>query len=411
MKRYQKYKDSGVEWIGEIPVDWEVHKLKRHFTVQSGDFLPAMEVIEGEYPIFGGNGIRGYADKYNFEGKTLLIGRVGALCGNIHLASGKFWFSEHALRVIPLKSICLEYFAYLLKTINLNQFAIQTAQPLINKTIVTDRYSSIPPLFEQQLIANHLDHKTHQIDTLIEKKQKQIEFLKEQRTAIINHAVTKGLNPDAKMKDSGIEWLGEIPAHWDVVRNKVIFTEVNDRSESGKEELLTVSHITGVTPRKDKEVTMFLSESLIGYKLCEKGDLIINTMWAWMGALGITDYEGVVSPSYNVYRAKDKKRVFPKFYDFLYRTPASVSEITRHSKGIWSSRLRLYPEIFFNILTLVPPYSEQKEIVNYLQNKTNIIEKYISENKKMIDFLTEYRTTLLSDAVTGKIDVRNEVPS
>ena len=409
MKRYPKYKDSGVEWIGEIPDGWTSTKIGRLTYLGRGRVISNIEIADnpGQYPVYSSqtanNGMLGYINSFDFEGDYVTWTTDGANAGTVFFRDGKFNCTNVCGTMIPKgkNSIYLPYVPYLLN-LGTKYHVRYDINPKLMNAEMAQIDICLPTFPEQKSIANYLDDKTYHIDTLIEKKQKQIELLKEQRTAIINNAVTKGLNPDVKMKDSGIEWLGEIPAYWDVVRNKVIFTEVNDRSESGKEELLTVSHITGVTPRKDKEVTMFLSESLIGYKLCEKGDLIINTMWAWMGALGITD---------NVYRVKDKKRVFPIFYDFLYRTPASVSEITRHSKGIWSSRLRLYPEIFFNILTLVPPYSEQKEIVNYLQNKTNIIEKYISENKNMIDFLTEYRTTLISDAVTGKIDVRNEVPS
>ena len=128
-KPYPKYKDRDVEWASEVPYHWEVVKLKRYFAVQSGDFLPATQVIEGEYPIYGGNGIRGYSADYNCEGPLLLIGRVGAKCGNIHLVNGKHWVSEHALKVLPHRNIGLPFFRYLLEKIDFNQFAIQTAQP------------------------------------------------------------------------------------------------------------------------------------------------------------------------------------------------------------------------------------------------------------------------------------------
>ena len=140
---------------------------------------------------------------------------------------------------------------------------------------------------------------------------------------------------------------------WSEVK-EIIYREVDERSKDGEEELLTVSHITGVTSRSEKDVNMFLAESLEGYKKCQKGDLVINTMWAWMGAMGTSNLSGIVSPSYNVYRQRDEGRIEPDFIDYLVRIPPFVSFVTSRSKGIWSSRLRLYPEAFFNIQLAIP---------------------------------------------------------
>ena len=266
-----------------------------------------------------------------------------------------------------------------------------------------------PSLIEQTQIAAFLDRKTEQIDELIRIKERKIELLREQRTALINQAVTKGLDPNVEMKPSGAEWIGEIPAHWEITRNKHdIFNEYNNRSVSGNEILLTVSHMTGVSPRSEKKVTMFLAANMEGYKRCSVGNLVINTMWAWMGALGISEFDGIVSPSYNVYRLKSAEYL-PRYYDYLYRTPNHVSEIIRWSKGVWHSRLRLYPDAFFSMSTLAPPFREQDQIVNFLDRKTEQIDELISEEQRSIELLKEYRQSLISNAVTGKIDVRSEV--
>ena len=253
------------------------------------------------------------------------------------------------------------------------------------------------------------DRKTEQIDELIRIKERQIELLQEQRTTLINQAVTKGLDPNVEMKPSGVEWIGEIPAHWEVRRNKRIFRERDDRSETGEEELLTVSHITGVSPRAEKKnVGMFLAETMEGYKHCSAGDLVINTMWAWMGALGVSSFEGIVSPSYNVYELKSSEYM-PKYYDYLYRTPNHIKEIIRWSKGIWHSRWRLYPDAFFSMSTITPPFSEQAKIVDFLNCKNKQIDELVSAEQRKIQLLKEYRQSLISEAVTGKIDVRNGV--
>ena len=264
-----------------------------------------------------------------------------------------------------------------------------------------------PCIPEQTQIAGFLDRKTGQIDELIRIKERQIELLQEQRTTLINQTVTKGLDPNVEMKPSGVEWIGEIPAHWTIRKNRHIFDEKNDRSVAGNEELLTVSHITGVSPRTEKSVNMFLAETLAGYKHCSVGNLVINTMWAWMGALGISEFDGIVSPAYNVYQLKNGEYL-PKYYDYLYRTPNHVSEIIRWSKGIWHSRLRLYPDAFFSMSTLAPPFREQVQIANFLDHKTKQIDELISTEQRKIELLKEYRQSLISEAVTGKIDVRSE---
>jgi type I restriction enzyme S subunit len=170
-----------------------------------------------------------------------------------------------------------------------------------------------------------------------------------------------------------------------------------------------VSHITGVTRRSEKpEVTMFMAESLDGYKKCKKDDLIINTMWAWMGALGISGCDGIVSPAYNVYRFREK--VLPAYLDLLYRTPQYITEFTRWSKGVWESRLRLYPFEFLQILTPLPPFEEQQAIVAAVERTTGGIESEVATLKESVSKLEEYRCAIISAAVTGQIDVRNYRP-
>ena len=209
-------------------------------------------------------------------------------------------------------------------------------------------------------------------------------------------------------KASGVDWIGEIPAHWEVKRNKRIFNERDDRSATGKEELLTVSHITGVSPRAEKNVGMFLAKTLEGYKHCSVGDLVINTMWAWMGALGISTFDGIVSPSYNVYQLKSSEYL-PRYYDYLYRTPNHVGEIIRWSKGVWHSRLRLYPDAFFGMFTITPPFSEQIQIVDFLDRKTGQIDELIRIKDRRIELLQEQRTVLINQAVTKGLDPNVEM--
>jgi type I restriction enzyme, S subunit len=283
--------------------------------------------------------------------------------------------------------------------------SVCVSYPAVTAGVIATLPVAVPPLPEQRAIADFLGRKTAHIDRLMQAKQRQIELLQEYRSALISHTVTKGLDPSVPMKDSGIALIGEIPAHWEVERNRWLFDEVDDRSSDGTELLLSVSHITGVTPRYEKQVYMFMAESVEGYKRCLSGDLVINTMWAWKGALGVAWEEGIVSPSYHVYRRRD--RIEPRYFDYLCRTPEYITSINSWSKGIWSSRLRLYPDAFFEMMTLLPPLEEQQAIVELLERKAAAIDRLVKDTESHIALLGEYRSALISAAVTGQIDVRD----
>lgn len=208
------------------------------------------------------------------------------------------------------------------------------------------------------------------------------------------------LKPYAEYADSGHDWLGSIPAHWGLLRAKRLFREVDERSTTGKEELLSVSHITGVTPRRLKTVTMFMAESNVGHKVCRPGDLVINTLWAWMGALGVTRHTGIVSPAYGVYRPLGNGGILPGYADHLLRTPLYAAEYQRRSTGVNSSRLRLYPEQFLRVPVLVPPVAEQAAIVRFLRWATGRLDHAIRAKRKVIALLTEQKQGVINRAVT-----------
>ena len=208
------------------------------------------------------------------------------------------------------------------------------------------------------------------------------------------------LKPHAAYKDSGQDWLGSIPAHWSLLRAKRLFREVDERSKTGKEELLSVSHLTGVTPRRLKTVTMFMAASNVGHKVCRPDDLVINTLWAWMAALGVTRHTGLVSPAYGVYRPIDGGGMLPAYADHLLRTPMYAAEYQRRSTGVNSSRLRLYPEQFLRVAVLVPPLNEQALIVRFLDWANGRLERTIRAKRKVITLLNEQRRAVIRRAVT-----------
>lgn len=255
----------------------------------------------------------------------------------------------------------------------------------------------LPDFATQQQIVQYLDKETAKIDHLIA-KQRELIALTESRLKLWRERSFWG---EAQTEDPFLN----PPAGWKVLRNRHLLEHMDARSETGDEEMLSVSHITGVTPRSMKNVNMFEAESTVGYKLVAKNELVINTMWAWMGALGVSAYEGIVSPAYNVYRFRDLDAVNPMYFDCMYRTNAYVSLMKAHSRGIWESRLRLYPEVFLRISSLVPPKDVQDRLVAENNERTAEAEKLITHCHQAIELLQERRSALITAAVTGQIEV------
>lgn len=427
---YPAYKESGVEWIGRIPVGWTVLSLKRDM-----EFLTS--------------GSRGWAEHYADDGALFI--RIGNLtrdglgldlsdiqrvtvpagsegertrvrAGDVLFSITAFmgsvavvphgiepaYVSQHvALTRIRGDLLSPKWVGY--STLSSAGKAYLDAQCYGGTKIqlslddVANLPIAVPPLDQQRVITAFLDRETGKIDALVTEQEQLMALLKEKRHAVISQAVTKGLNPNAKMKPSGVEWLGEVPEHWHIESARRLFIERDVRSVDGSEELLTVSHITGVTLRSEKNVNMIEAESNEGYKVCLPGDLVINTLWAWMGAMGVTSIHGIVSPAYNIYTPRPRIRT--DYVSALVRMPVFAQEAERHSKGVWSSRLRLYPEGLFSIQMPVPPLDEQAAIAEHIDHVTGDFDVLSVEALRAITLLKERRAALISAAVTGKIDV------
>lgn len=212
------------------------------------------------------------------------------------------------------------------------------------------------------------------------------------------------LAPYPEYKDAGVSWVGSIPAHWPEKRAKYYFKEIDDRSKTGDEEMLSVSHITGVTPRSQKNVTMFKAESNVGQKRCQPGDLIINTMWAWMSALGVSNHAGIVSPAYGVYRPRSKQDYDYYYLDSLLRIEGYRSEYICRSTGIRSSRLRLYSDKFLSMPVVCPPQEEQQTIARFLKAQDRLFRKFIRNKRRLIELLKEQKQNVINQAVTRGLD-------
>lgn len=414
----RRMKDSGIEWIGEIPEGWTKNKVIRLFDtigsgttpknvtsdfpvvnwIQSGDitgsFMPACKNV------ISANLLSQYSALRVYPAPFIIIAMYGASVGNasISLIDGCV---NQACCVLSSPSCNLHYAFYVIKSAQsyLVRKAVGGGQPNISQETIKQLWLPLPPLSTQDIIVRNLDATCSKIDDLLSSVHASIEEYKK-----LKQAVTKGVRGEREMKDSGVEWISEIPANWTVKRGKQLFSETNERSETGSEELLTVSHITGVTPRSQKNVNMFMSESLVGYKICHNGDLAANTMWMWQGAIGVSKFHGVISPSYNTYRQKTNDYYF-EYLDYLLRIRPLIDAYTIHSTGITLSRLRLYPDSFLSLYFIVPPITEQKEIADYLDAKCAEIDGLIAKKEQLVKELESYKKSLIYEVVTGKREV------
>ena len=423
-----------LDWTDQLPDNWEAKPLRSaaDYVVSSVDKVPD----DDEIPVRLCN----YTDVYNNEYITLARDFMQATASEAEIAkfgievddviitkdseswddigvpalvretAGDLVCGYHLALLRPLKQKMVG--AFLFRCIQAKPIRVQLELSAsgvtrfgIPKSEIGTMRLPVPPIAQQRTIVDYLDRETARLDALVAAKERVLGLLAEKRRALIIRAVTRGIDPCAPLRDSGIPWLGQIPEHWETERARWLLRERGERSDTGEEELLTVSHLTGVTPRSEKDVNMFEAVTTEGYKICFSGDLVINTLWAWMGAMGVAPGDGIVSPAYNVY--EPGARLDPSYVDALVRLPKFAQEVTRYSKGVWSSRLRLYPEGLFAVSIPVPPLSEQREIVSHMANETCKLDELRVATERTTKLLKERRATLIAAAVTGRIDVES----
>lgn len=285
---------------------------------------------------------------------------------------------------------------------NTSNLARGTTMQRISRSMLGRIRLEIPDLPTQKRTADFLDAETARIDALITLRSEFEKKVAESREALIASLLV-GL-PEENQRPSTTDWLENLPQGISKERAKVHFRERVERSDTGGEELLTVSHITGVTKRSEKNVNMIMAESNEGYKLVQPEDLVVNTMWAWMGAMGVSKETGLISPAYGIYRPISG-RYMPEYIDLLVRSKPFVAEATRRSKGIHSSRLRLYPDAFLGMRLPVPTLDQQESILTKISARAVREDALVQKNTKATELLREYRAALITAAVTGQIDV------
>lgn len=435
MDRYESYKDSGVEWIGRIPTNWTTVAMRYllvkritdgphetpNFVEEGIPFLSVDGIQDGELVFENCRKIsiedhEQYKKKCIVEKDDILMGKAASV-GKVARVKVDFEFSiwsPLALLKPDQKKITPQYFEYFLKSNyakdNANILSTFNTQQNISMTDIPRIYFALPSsLKEQNKVSDFLDHKTALIDDLIEKTKRKIELLKEKRTALINEVVTKGLDPNVPMKDSGVEWIGEIPVHWKVVKLKHISQE-NCRSLSNSTDpnyslkYIEISDVNsdGVIGEPTKYV--FSESPSRCRRIVQIGDVIVSTVRTYLKAIGIISHEVedlICSTGFSVITPNDD--INPKYLFYLLRSEWFISKVISKSEGV--SYPSIQSEKLMNTEVLFCPSEEQRNISEYLDNQSGMINNTITIEEKRIETLKEYRQALISEVVTGKIKV------
>ena len=400
-----RMKDSGIEWIGEVPEDWGITKLKYICRMQSGNNLTSLEISSENdggkiFPVYGGNGQRGYYSDFTNEGNYCLVGRQGALAGNVHFVSGKFWATDHAIVVYEHTHTYSKYLCYLLKAMNLNQYAFETsAQPGLSVEKILQLEMIHCPKGEQTQIADFLDKKVAQLDEVKSLLEEQIKTLEDYRRSLIYETVTKGLDKTVPLKDSGVDWIGQIPEGWEVKKHKYIMSKTKTLcSHYSGQKILSLTR-QGVISRDVESGKGKMPASFDGYQFLTRGDLLLCLfdIDVTPRCVGVVESDGLTSPAYSRFKVSEDSSVYYYYYLFLSMDDDKV--LLHLAKNLRNS---LTEDDFGDIETIVPSYKEQVIIANYLNKKTLLIDKLIKLKKEQIENINKQRQTLIYDYVTGK---------
>lgn len=415
-QQYAEYKDSGVEWLGDIPKDWQIKRLKYLCKINTGTKDTVNAIEDGIYPFFVRSQTVERINSYGADCEAVLTAGDGVGVGKVyHYINGKFDYHQRVYMLSEFNQITGRFLYYYLSS-NFYKVALQgNAKSTVDSLRLPQFLNfefSLPSLEEQPLIVSYLDHETAQIDTLIEKQQTLIQLLKEKRQAVISHAVTKGLNPDAPMKDSGVEWLGEVPEHWSVIKlsNYAIplngdrganYPSGNDFVDEGVFFISTSEVVDGyIKTDTASKITLKKYNQLGGLKI-KKGD-IIYCLRGSVGKSGICTFnEGTISSSLMGIRSVS---IEPYYLKLLL---ASSSELQQRSMLVTGSvSANLSAQNVMGYRFAIPEKVEQLMIIAHVENSLEKIDILLSKATQAIQLMQERRTALISAAVTGKIDVR-----
>lgn len=419
MKKYNNYKKYNERWLDQLPAHWQVMKGKWLFNKEERPVRKEDDIItcfrDGQVTLRINRKTDGFTNalkEHGYQGirkGDLVIHAMDAFAGAIGISDSDGKSSPVYSACTPRRNdIQPYYYSYFMRNLARNGY-IQALAKGIRERSTDFRFSDfgvlllpLPPLQEQNKIIDYLDQKTSQIDKAITQKQQIIELLKERKQILINKAVTRGLNPDVPLKDSGIDWIGEIPEHWEI---KPLFAIVTNKSDKNHPdyEILSVYREYGVIPKDSRDDNHnATSLDTASYKAVYPGDLVVNKMKAWQGSMGISNYQGIVSPAYITCSIISNK-IYSYFLHLLLRCNSYISEYNRLSYGVRVGQWDMHYEDFKRIPIIFPCLSEQKAISNYIEQQTTQIDKTITQKHLEIEKLKEYKATLIDSAVTGKI--------
>lgn len=415
-KRTSAVKDSGLAWLGEIPAEWSVKRVKDIADLRSGEFIDAVEIAaEGAYPVFGGNGVRGYTSSFTHDGDFALIGRQGALCGNINYATGRFWATEHAVVATLRDGFDVKWFGELLRAMNLNQYSNAAAQPGLAVDRIKLLRLPVPPKSEQRLIGGYLDARCKIIDTAVAVKQLQIRELNRYGATIVETAVTGGLDSHADTQRLGLDWIARLPTHWKAVRIKRLLTRMDYgiSEATGSDGRFSVLKMGNIQDGQIHFTNMEFVEEVEEALLLEKHDILYNRTnssdQVGKAALFLGSKSDAVTFASYLVRLRTNHRVLPEFLNHVLNTQGFLSFARKLAiPSVQQSNLNStrYGRMFVPL----PPLHEQEDICIYLQAELSKLGACVESIESQVDTLLDYRQSMIHEFVTGQQRVSAQSP-
>lgn len=392
------YKDSGIAWLENVPNHWDIVPYKRAVIIKNGKDYKDVQVNEGGFPVIGSGGEFAKASNYLYDGEVILMGRKGTINKPLYF-KGKFWSVDTMFYCIPRKAVCGKYIYYQATIFPFNLYSTSTALPSMTQSDLCNNPIVFPPLAEQQQIAIYLDAKTEKIDKMIAKAEKKIEYLGELKQSLITRAVTRGLNPNTPLKDSGVNWIGNIPMHWDIACLRFFLRLINGRAysqnellPSGKYKVLRVGNFF------TNDSWYYSNMELEPDKYCDKDDLL----YAWSASVGPYIWnEAKTIYHYHIWKVQLATSMDKMYSYYLLRAVTNQKMSDMHG----STMMHITMGDMNKTKIPIPPLSEQQQIATYLDTKCSKIDHIIATQKKKIAYLQELKQSLITNVVTGKIKV------
>lgn len=417
-------KQSGIELIGDIPAEWEVKPIKycvdinKSVLVESTPPSYQFRYIDIGSVTFA-DGITGYeettfenapsrARRIVHKGDTIVSTVRTYLKAIARITDDDNVIASTGFVVLTPTHIDDGFLEFFCKSDafceEIDKQSSGIAYPAVNSSQVGRVYVPLPPLTEQRAIAAFLDDRCGYIDGIVADLERQLEILRQYKKALITEKVTKGLDKSAPMKESGIDWIGSVPSNWEIKKIKYLFSLRDEKNYLPLEEVNLISLYTdlGVVQHDDLEKTSGnKAYTADGYRKVFPDDIIVNIILCWMGAIGISDYEGVTSPAYDVYKPLNDKTL-SKYYHYLFRTSGFNMACFLVGRGIMAMRWRTYSSEFMSLKVAAPPIKEQRAIVDYLDGKCAEIDAIITEKQRSVETMRQYKRSLIYEYITGK---------